>query len=79
MVFSLSRLRWWPQNEYDPKNEDDLKNENYCQNENYRQNEDDLKNEVELKNEGLHDHSCAMRSQGKKSDIQKETFDHFFV
>ena len=50
LIYSLSRLRRRPQNEYELKYEDDLKNEDHLKNEDGLKNEDDLKNEDNLRN-----------------------------
>ena len=51
MVYSLNRLRRWPQINDHLKNYDDLKNEVDLKDEEDLKNEDDLKNENNLKNE----------------------------
>ena len=62
MIYSLSRFRRQPQNEYELKNEDDLKNEDNLKNKDDRKNEDDHKNEDSLKNEEI------------KFDVMKEMY-----
>ena len=49
LIYSLSRLRGLPQNEYGLKNEDDPKNEEDLRNEDDLKNENDFKNEDDLK------------------------------
>ena len=53
MVYSLNRLRRWPQIKDDPRNEDNLENVDNL-NEDDLKNKDNLKNEDDLKTKGHH-------------------------
>ena len=65
LIYSLSRLRRQPENEYELKNEDNLKNEDDLKNEDNLKTEDDLKNKNNRKNEIDHNLDCPKNKTNK--------------